>query len=945
MNQHTMSYGLVPPQSTKNHDMHILPITKFELVHDGFLTCGRDGTLVKHFYFDYPEGYPKRIRMQIHSDWISGMVRVNDYTFLTVSHDFSVSLLKLQEFSNNWSSVILGYHDDYVKCIELLPHEDGVRFVTAGLDKKVKFWSLLENSASLLFEYDNSQPHETGAVYALCALSPSHVIIGDNNGELKIISAVTGELLYKLTDSHASNIRLAKVLQGGKTLITASSDGYVNIWDVNALVSGQLQYALLSQWRRDCSVWCVLDGLNENEILLGDSKGRITSIIRKDDYWQQCSEIDLLVNARENSCGILSMVFTDENKDKLWFSYSSDSNLYLLSLKDSTNTLQCVEGGSALVKSSLLTNRRNVITLNTAGEVQKWDIVSCELVDTFGPNDGSFDDLVKSHCTKEILPHWCSVSIKTGKLFVKLNERLNSTEVYGTALKGYEIINGVEVNDDQRYNLGRLAINSILYEFIRYETKIDKLIRSDLATSKKPSSLNLLNMGDDPSINREPSSSNLKKVSLFTKMTGGTSSSVPTRSVSPSSVPSTPFATDMYHFENRTVDQSDLLLMPKPTTATQGFRVCSQSVQSSSRIPSTAPEMGDKANPRNYHTLPWGDTKAFNPVGPPSQDTAGSSLFVLKSLPSTPPPEGNGYLLPYPTACSHLAHENSSRAAETAPGSTPKDIEFMSDYLATIADTYRHQVSTKQSGFKKFGRKAPDSQFVRDEDAPVIKIKKPCLFLVNYLRAGSCGDTVLFSTVIPAPDYDWNFEDIECATESEDMATDDPAKLDHIQRYALFRKLEQNLPYWLAKLLFQEEMTAKSYPKLNFIVTPWSDQSSSEPTVGKEEKCRHYTHNIFRKKAADIHSSLPSIADNCVRLNAPDMIKVKKIKQFVVERFESKTPEMKNRVSASVWLDLLCRDSVLDNEMTLGTIRSLYWKSNNDIVLSYRRKVCDSPDE
>lgn len=52
---------------------------------------------------------------------------------------------------------------------------------------------------------------------------------------------------------------------------------------------------------------------------------------------------------------------------------------------------------------------------------------------------------------------------------------------------------------------------------------------------------------------------------------------------------------------------------------------------------------------------------------------------------------------------------------------------------------------------------------------------------------------------------------------------------------------------------------------------------------------------------------------------------------------------MKAKMEPSLWLDLLCRGQVLDNDMTLNTVRTLYWKSQGDIVLEYRRKVHNSP--
>lgn len=86
-------------------------------------------------------------------------------------------------------------------------------------------------------------------------------------------------------------------------------------------------------------------------------------------------------------------------------------------------------------------------------------------------------------------------------------------------------------------------------------------------------------------------------------------------------------------------------------------------------------------------------------------------------------------------------------------------------------------------------------------------------------------------------------------------------------------------------------------------------------------------------------TDLPKISESNIKLIAPGMVKVKKIKNYVVDRFESKTPEMKEKLDPSLWLELLCKDQLLDNDMTLSTVRTLFWKSQGEIKIYYRRKV------
>ncbi|AGO12390.1 AaceriAER035Wp [[Ashbya] aceris (nom. inval.)] len=1010
MNQYTITYGLSPPQSARNHNMHILPVMKMLPLRDGFLTGGRDGTVVKHCYCEVSHNYQKRVRMQVHSDWVSDLVELSEGMYLSVSHDFSVHLLLLQARNDAWDTRILGYHDDYVKCICVLQRggadssrssssersqgESGggggggrALFATGGLDKKVKFWELQGREARVLFEYDNAQPQETGSVYAMCALSTQEVVIGDNNGDLKVISATSGELVHVISRAHSSNVRLAQVLDQGRRLITTSSDGAVKLWDVAALCAGEAEAALVHEWQWQCPVWSVA-GLSESTLLFGDAWGNITRIRHAGQdaaSWSRAVQ-DVLYSTEPDSevytNGILSMCFMEQSK--LWFSCSRNSNIYLMKLgaegAQTEHEVQSLEGGSALLKSCLLTNRRHVITLNTLNQVQKWDIVSCELLDTYSPADGSFDDLVNKNNTKEILPHWCSVSIRTGKLFIKFNDRFTATEVYGTALKQYKLINDVVLNDDQRYNLGRLAINSILYEFIKYELHMDKFARLEAVNSKRSTSASSTAIGqlsnNDPQdlqrqqlyagpdydqqgripqlvpyqLQRATTTGNIddspdrpvlkerRRLNLFPKMSGTSSvnNNVQSEGGTPKCENIGPILGDSIDQAQRPAPTEDEHITSGPSLNGPPDVVSSQAVVQRPPItPSTAPELGPKQqNSSNISLLNRFRRQSTHILGPSATNNF-PSMQRCESPPETQTSEEGPEKESAPSqSCSRT---NTAGNDKPLPN-TPAPMKTMADFLQANKEIYRQQATTKGGAFKKFGRRLLESQFLRDDEAPLIEIKNGCLILINYWRTGSCGDTVLFSTYLPAPDYSWHFEDADSDASNEHQS-DELKRMDRIHRFRIFRSLEQHFPYWFARLLFREEKTAKNYPKLNFLIKPYVSPDSENNSAPQHEEKVRSSHLIFSKKSQELPAALPPITDGKMRLSAPDMIKVKRIKQYIVDRFESKTPEMRSKISVSEWLELLCKDSLLDDDLTLAAIRTLHWKSNNEIVLEYRRKV------
>ena len=114
-----------------------------------------------------------KTKLAVHSDWISGIACISPTRFITVSHDFTICY--------NWHNVIwnhriIGYHDDYVKGVELIKIDEvKCKFATIGLDKKLKIWELdtfeVENEddveATLLAEFNNVTSHDTGSIYCL----------------------------------------------------------------------------------------------------------------------------------------------------------------------------------------------------------------------------------------------------------------------------------------------------------------------------------------------------------------------------------------------------------------------------------------------------------------------------------------------------------------------------------------------------------------------------------------------------------------------------------------------------------------------------------------------------------------------------------------------------------------------------------------------------------
>lgn len=976
MDDLTISYGLLAPQARASLDLHILPITKilYPEGQDGyFLTCSRDGSVIKH-KFDLSGKTIQRNRMQVHSDWVTDIIQVSRNKFVTVSHDFSVVLLILHDDSDTWETRIIGDHEDYIKCVVHIPADDGdFLFATGGLDKMVKLWRLEDDEAQLLYQFHNATTYDdTGSIYAMAALAPSSerdydLIAGDCNGDLIFYSVKSRRQVRRISKAHETNVKVVKIMDNSTNLISSSSDGLICVWGLDDNVS---EVRKAAHYQLSGSVWGIY-GESLSTLYVADSRGNIRKLDLSSRDNPRASLIYSSSNSPEEAAtndaktrhgGILDLMSL--SNDVIVFSKSTDSNLYRVNIRTGETSIS--KGGFALTKSSLLTNRRHVITENTKGEIQRWDILICELLNTFDPSEGSFDEVVAKYTSKEILSHWCSVSVKVGMLFVKLNSRILNTEVYGTALRDYKVLNDVEINPDERYNLGRIAANSLFNEFVSYEMQKDKAYRKQLTAKKKDSNKESLSSSQELTLNfGQPKTKEKRRKSAFYRF----SSTTPNLdgSTTSMSAPNTPF----YASETPALSNDEQPLLP-PSAMAPSERANSDAME----FASTLPVKGAEGRTLSSGSLISRRIKLLR-----SQSRAGTGTntpvephaIVSSDLEDSATEDeshgdriewnqayGGDILAPHQMADALFAKLKPITSNEDAFGGTskkhssipPAASSNLSDFIRELRDGYRQQYNSNSSSLKLLTRRLPETRIIRDPSSPIIRIKNCVLLVVHSWSKSSCGGRVLFSTYLPAArNLDDDSNSIIQESEEDGDSCEDDEKLQRfdlvdseygnaMNRRQIFEQLEGNLPFWFAKCLFCDNSTGSQQPKLNFIIEPWKD--TEPPTTPTQHHHPHHRLKFGRIKSSDSlnrSTELPKISDANVKLVAPGMIKVKKIKVYIVDRFETKSPEMKAKLDPSEWLELLCKGQVLDNDMTLSTVRTLYWKSQGDIVFQYRRKM------
>lgn len=129
-------------------------------------------------------------------------------------------------------------------------------------------------------------------------------------------------------------------------------------------------------------------------------------------------------------------------------------------------------------------------------------------------------------------------------------------------------------------------------------------------------------------------------------------------------------------------------------------------------------------------------------------------------------------------------------------------------------------------------------------------------------------------------------------------------------------KLGKLVPAWIANVLLLDTIPDKPEIKVGFILVPCDET----------------------EQAGDGIEPLPEIQQGGGRLNGYQMLRAHKAASYLVEKLKltwngSLEPEE---------VELLCQGVVVPSKMTLGTVRTRYWRSGRDVILKYRRKKVEA---
>lgn len=207
----------------------------------------------------------------------------------------------------------------------------------------------------------------------------------------------------------------------------------------------------------------LLVGLKDGSIYWVDIKTQTTKLVVQESE----SVLNFCIDERES----LLWVATTSSTVKAWdfklsdFDGVSKGNLLPVAHSVPKNPVKIIPGKPRIKDFSILKDRRHILTKDTAGDIQLWDVMYAEFVETLGKGElEGYREEVEKKMLNNMIPNWFTVRVKTGLITICIDEvGWNSAWILAsqTTLPGKE-------TPSLKYNLGCLVLKGLFQEFMNF---------------------------------------------------------------------------------------------------------------------------------------------------------------------------------------------------------------------------------------------------------------------------------------------------------------------------------------------------------------------------------------------------------------------------------------------------------------------------------------------
>ncbi|KAF8516481.1 hypothetical protein JB92DRAFT_2251756 [Gautieria morchelliformis] len=226
--------------------------------------------------------------LQTHTDWVNDILLCNlNQTVVSASSDGSIRAWS-PHLSHTTDPVLVGMHEDYVRCLTTSPHQSWI--ASGSFDRTIKLWDLSRTAppssnhyasgASLynppLSTLSLSTPSQKTSVYAIATDHVGSMIGPPASGSpervVRMWDPRSGKRTGKLV-GHTDNIRAIILSADGRYILTGSADASIKLWSLAS------QRCLHTFAHHTDSVWALSSQHPSLEIFYsGDRSGIVSRV-------------------------------------------------------------------------------------------------------------------------------------------------------------------------------------------------------------------------------------------------------------------------------------------------------------------------------------------------------------------------------------------------------------------------------------------------------------------------------------------------------------------------------------------------------------------------------------------------------------------------------------------------------------------------------------------
>lgn len=473
---------------------------------------GRDGTI---------RGWSERgellMNLEEHVDWVNDLLYLPSGVLVSCSSDTTVKVWNIKDAVSAYgefriprgSSNTLAEHTDYVKALTAVDSHSGI-VASGSLDGKIVIWDIAKGEYQAIL---GKGLQENTSIYCLASGGKSFGLEESSeqfslSPEGSLIAAGSSDRIISLWDTrtrtravklrgHRDIIRCLRMNEQGNILLSGSSDGSTRVWDLRNL------RCMLSFDVHIDSVWTLAVNKYFDWFLSG---GRDGAVWKTDLHTGESVLMIAAVEDESKYNHVLRVCMTPDEKAfwtsslssniKYWKSDKCFSDVYNQNSKDlkprtSHNNLRSVlstsatdnpvfkepslliQGEPGIVAKSVLNNRRHVLTCDSDGKVQLWDVSRGKLLEDFG-SGRTMEEIQQEIDEMVVVPTWFHLVTRLGSLMVVLDPNICfAAEVYATDA-------GLDVDSDEaKVNIGEHVLRGL---FKRWHERYEKLLESSVSS-------------------------------------------------------------------------------------------------------------------------------------------------------------------------------------------------------------------------------------------------------------------------------------------------------------------------------------------------------------------------------------------------------------------------------------------------------------------------------